>query len=665
MQTISGDKATSINSQSVTNNCSVDIPIYISSVVENVTPTILEMTYNLNLANIVPATTAFYVLVNSVATTVDSVTINGANVLLVLDDSIVFGDKITVSYTSPASNPLQISSNGLAEDISNQSVTNNCQPAVPKYISSVVENDAPSILEMTYDSNLANIIPSASAFDVEVNSVSRYVNSVAIVDGKVQLTLASAIVFGDIITVDYNRPVNNPLQTSSGGFAASIWGQTVTNNSAASIPDYISSIVENDAPTILVMTYDLALANIVPVASAFNVKVNSVSITINFVSIVKGKVRLTLSIPVVYGDRVTVAYTIPATNPLQTSSGGLAASISSQSVTNNCQNTGKLNDPPILVVNYEPDAYSGFVYELDASGSYDINNDTLIFKWILPNEVPVSSTIGSKIQFLAPIVSISKSFEFLLSITDGEATVSKTIAINILPYKPEFTTAKITNIEASDYKIPDYPSNVEDKNLATKWSVKGDNQWLIITLAKLFKINYLEAAFLQGQEYKSFFDIYASIDKLNWDPLLINAASCDFSGNLQVFDIPVSNTNTEYAYVKLVGHGNELDSWNNFSEFKIFGIQQLTTTAGSTDPMKTIIYPNPANNYFTVSIEEPTMEPDLILIINASGKVVFEEPFNTFIKKIQIPDNLNSGIYIVELRSGSIILDTRKLIINR
>jgi uncharacterized protein (TIGR02145 family) len=45
---------------------------------------------------------------------------------------------------------------------------------------------------------------------------------------------------------------------------------------------------------------------------------------------------LTLSSFVAYGNIVTVAYTKPASNPLQTASGGQAANLATQAVTNNC-----------------------------------------------------------------------------------------------------------------------------------------------------------------------------------------------------------------------------------------------------------------------------------------------------------------------------------------
>jgi uncharacterized repeat protein (TIGR02059 family) len=100
----------------------------------------------------------------------------------------------------------------------------------PSYVSSVVENAKPSVVEITYDLNLANIIPSASAFSVMVNSLSRTINSVSITGNKVQLTLSNAISYGDIVTLSYTEPSTNPIQTSEGGMASSISDQPILNN---------------------------------------------------------------------------------------------------------------------------------------------------------------------------------------------------------------------------------------------------------------------------------------------------------------------------------------------------------------------------------------------------------------------------------------------------
>lgn len=106
----------------------------------------------------------------------------------------------------------------------------------PIYKSSVVENATPSLLDMTYDVALDNsVVPPASVFDVRINSGSRTVNSVAIVGSKVRLTLSCPVIINDIVTVSYTKPATNPLQSLSGGLAASSYALLVTNNTTSII----------------------------------------------------------------------------------------------------------------------------------------------------------------------------------------------------------------------------------------------------------------------------------------------------------------------------------------------------------------------------------------------------------------------------------------------
>ncbi|NLA47843.1 MAG: T9SS type A sorting domain-containing protein [Bacteroidales bacterium] len=218
-------------------------------------------------------------------------------------------------------------------------------PTEPKFQTAVIENITPSRLEMTYSLPLANITPATSAFSVRVNSIARAVNSVTVSGTKVTLALASPVSFGDVVTLTYSKPPINPLQTSSGGQAASLTAQNITNNVAAPIPEYLSSVIENTTPARLDITYSLALANIIPATSAFTVRINNAPRAISSVSVSGTKVFLTLTSPVVYDDAVTVAYNKLPGNPLQTTAGGQVTTMTAQNVLNNCRMPA--NQPPV------------------------------------------------------------------------------------------------------------------------------------------------------------------------------------------------------------------------------------------------------------------------------------------------------------------------------
>jgi hypothetical protein len=318
-----------------------------------------------------------------------------------------------------------------------------------------------------------------------------------------------------------------------------------------------------------------------------------------------------------------------------------------------------------VVINYAKTIYEGFVSEIDATSTYDPNNDSLIVEWTIPNNVPVSIVQSFKTEFLAPVVDNSKTVNFDLKVSDGTTILSNAIPVTVLPYKPELNEARITNIIASTYLPSDYPEYIIDGNITTKWSSDGDNQWLILTLAGPFRISHLMIAFLQEQNYESYFDIYGSKDNVIWESILTSVASCKFSGERQIFDIPALNSNSEYSYLKYVGHGNSLNSLNSVSEIKIFGTPQQGSKIIDPKGNNITIYPNPTQNFFNISINEPEYNLNSIRIIDISGKIVFEYPFDHKIDNVRLPDSLNSGVYLVEFRSGKTILDTQKLIIEK
>lgn len=350
IQTSSGGQAITITARSVTNNVSAANPVYLSSSIANTTPDMIEMNYNTTLANITPYGISYTVLVNSSAVAVSSVSISGTKVQLHLARYVAYGNAVTVAYAKPSSNPIQSTSGGQSSSLSAQSVTNNVGALNPVYVISSVANSTPSMIEMTYNMTLANITPYGTSYTVLVNSAAIAINAVAISGSNVRLYLASAVAAGNTVTVAYNKPAKSGIQNTSGAQAQSISAQPVTNNIGSSVPVYVSSAIESIYPSRLELTYNMPLANITPYGSAYTVLVNSVARSVTAVAISGSKVQLYLNSAITSGNIVTVSYTAPAAYGIQSIAGGLAASFSTKSATNNCNlvaksiGTNKLSD---------------------------------------------------------------------------------------------------------------------------------------------------------------------------------------------------------------------------------------------------------------------------------------------------------------------------------
>jgi uncharacterized repeat protein (TIGR02059 family) len=109
-------------------------------------------------------------------------------------------------------------------------------PPVPAVSGASIEDSAPAVIVLSYNINLASVIPSASAFSVTVNGTARSVSSVAVSGKNVLLTLSGRVNYGDVTTLSYTRPSYNPIQSTEGAQAASFTSRSVTNNCAAPAP---------------------------------------------------------------------------------------------------------------------------------------------------------------------------------------------------------------------------------------------------------------------------------------------------------------------------------------------------------------------------------------------------------------------------------------------
>lgn len=98
----------------------------------------------------------------------------------------------------------------------------------PTPVSAEITNTDPNEVVITFDQALdVTSVPATTAFTLAGKTIS----NVAIVGSTVVLTVTVAYAYGDVVTVDYTKPVLNPLKSVAGSVDAdSFVGQVVTNN---------------------------------------------------------------------------------------------------------------------------------------------------------------------------------------------------------------------------------------------------------------------------------------------------------------------------------------------------------------------------------------------------------------------------------------------------
>jgi uncharacterized repeat protein (TIGR02059 family) len=210
---------------------------YVSSSVKAATPAQVDVLYNSTLASTLPTVSCFEVKVNGVVKTISKLAIADKTVLLTLAEPVTAGAAVTMSYTKPATNPLQCVAGTIAATISAVSVTNLVQAVAPVFVSAAIQDGAADKIELLYDIKMASVLPAASSFAVKVNGQAKTVQAVSITDTKVLLTLSGSVLSNDTVKVSYTKPAVSPLQSTLGGIAASFSDKLVTNNVKGVVTD--------------------------------------------------------------------------------------------------------------------------------------------------------------------------------------------------------------------------------------------------------------------------------------------------------------------------------------------------------------------------------------------------------------------------------------------
>jgi uncharacterized repeat protein (TIGR02059 family) len=270
-------------------------------------------------------------------------------------------DVVTITY-QPGS--LQTTDSLFVTAFNLKPVTNNV--IVPAFISASTGTNGAS-LQIDFDQLMADPSGLESDFIVTVNGIRNDVASAQLLSTnkrKVVLTLSSVICSGNVISISY---IPGAL-VSSIGVPVQAFSSSVTNNSSAVIPAFVSANTSTDGVTIQI-TFDQLMADSSGLEPDFIVTVNgeiNEVVSIQLESIVRKSVILTLSSAIHSSDIVSVLF-----NPGSlTSSMGVPASAFSSGVTNNSLMT-KLDNKSEITIEYYPNPFDNQLNILNI-GNYEL-----------------------------------------------------------------------------------------------------------------------------------------------------------------------------------------------------------------------------------------------------------------------------------------------------
>ncbi|MES3005928.1 MAG: SwmB domain-containing protein [Patescibacteria group bacterium] len=324
-----GNNAGLLSEESVTNNTDTAPPVLSDAGIDGAT---LTLTYDepLNAASSTLSTGDFVVDVNSSPVSISSVNVTGSTVVLTLASPVDYDDVVTIDYTPPGGNgPIQDMAGNDATSLSSESVTNNTEET-PPVLSTAVVNGA--TLSLTYGEALDDdSVPATTDFVVNVNGSPVLISTVSISGSVVLVALGNNVGSGNSVTINYTPGVDR-IQDGAGSDAASLSGQSVTNNTETTVPVLSYARVNGNT---LTLTYNEALdTGSTPATGDFVVNVDGSPVSISTVSISGSAVILVLASSVDLSDVLTIDYDVPLSNPTQDVPGNNAASLSEVSVHN-------------------------------------------------------------------------------------------------------------------------------------------------------------------------------------------------------------------------------------------------------------------------------------------------------------------------------------------
>ena len=133
------------------------------------------------------------------------------------------------------------------------------------------------------------------------------------------------------------------------------------------------------------------------------------------------------------------------------------------------------------------------------------------------------------------------------------------------------------------------PANVVDNNLQTRWSGNGDGAWVQLDLGVAQTIGYVRVAVYGGNARQNRFDLQVANAAGAWTTVWSGQNSGTTTAE-ETYDF----SDTAARWVRYVGHGSTVSTWNSVTEISVFAVPGTTPPTATPTPTPTATPTSPA-----------------------------------------------------------------------
>jgi lysophospholipase L1-like esterase len=228
-----------------------------------------------------------------------------------------------------------------------------------------------------------------------------------------------------------------------------------------------------------------------------------------------------------------------------------------------------LSSRPVVYVMTSPPCFN-------FSGSYQPN---VIANEIVPTVRRISSSMSAPlVEIFEPMKDHPEYFgDGTHPTTEGSQLIASIVNKVVRANAGDVTPGpSAVTASTSDTNVP---GNSVDKNLATRWSGAGDGAWIQYDLGTTRSVSKVGVAVYQGNMRRNRFDLQVSTCCGNWTTVWTGESS-----GTTTLEAQYDFTNIDGRYVRYVGHGSNVGTYNSVTEVSIFAAPATATPTPTPTP---------------------------------------------------------------------------------